>query len=342
MGRLGPDPDCAVIGSTEGEWIKLRVAVELTGMESADQTNTLYGYVDRQTLEANMEPVSERASGAILREKLGEKIDDAVNLDRRFPVWVAVLLVLNLVVAGMPDKRAGLRLALGYITLVAAFALELLYIALLEEKFWWCEPDQVGWLKAILFFIVTLVLAVYQFFSFFNLLNQINERSRPFNTYVGITLFTLVTVVMFVYAIFTGGLNDRQNLILIYILVGTQALQMLISAVQLRRHPLYALMVLLLIPLGTFAVLLSFLRLFAILCFLALLGLVFFSMASGRGAPLSAGKKEEDPAKTFTQAGPNMIRDGNGVEYRKVPYDYSSTHPGEKVEHFGGDKYVRK
>ena len=75
-------------------------------------------------------------------------------------------------------------------------------------------------------------------------------ESRDFNTSIGVILFTVIALVMFVYALFSGGLSDEENMWLIYALLGTQVLQVIISAVQLRRYPLFALMVILFIPLG--------------------------------------------------------------------------------------------
>ncbi|MDR2885393.1 MAG: hypothetical protein LBU95_01245 [Rikenellaceae bacterium] len=363
-------PNCAVVGSADAEWVKVRAAIWIVqtcpkGLKGKrlvawidsrkEIADTLHGWVKGSVFAANMIPkeqfvytpspgerffehserMSERANA--FRESIGNTFD----FDGRFPFFVLVLLVVNLCMMGMPDRFPGLKLALDYITLLAAFVLELLYIVVLEEKFWWCEPDQMGWIKAILFFLVTLVLAVYQFFRFFQVLDAISERSRPFNTWVGVTLFTAVTVVMFVYAIFTGGLDDEQNLILIYVLVGTQALQMVISAVQLRRYPLYGLMVLLFIPLGTFAVLLSFLRMFAILSFFALIGLVIYSFASGRGSgdnPASVGGGKGG----YIQEG-DSIRDSEGIYYDRVPSDQEFGHgSGFNIIRFNGSLWKRR
>ena len=80
---------------------------------------------------------------------------------------------------------------------------------------------------------------------------------------------------------------------LIYALLGTQVLQVIISAVQLRRYPLFALMVILFIPLGTFAILLTALSVFKFLVFFAIIGLVLGGIANGRtGRPKSGYSSE--------------------------------------------------
>ncbi len=327
-------PDFAAIGDIQNDWIRLRV------IANAD---TLYGYVDRPTFEANMELRSEEETVRAERFKnLRDKVGNISDFDTRFPLWILILLAANFVgtVVLAMAKLDRVRLAFDYLTMLAVFVLELLYIVVQEGTFWWCEPEQMGWFKAILFFLVTLGLAVWQFKKFFYVINTISEHSRPFNTWVGVTLFTAVTVVMLVYAIFTGGLDDEQNRILIYVLVGTQALQMVISAAQLRRYPLYALMVLVFIPLGTFAVLLSFLRMFAILCFFAIIWFVMRSFAAGQGGGASVGAGGGKGG--YIQEG-DSIKDANGIYYDRMPDDQGfADYSGFDIVHWNGAHWKRR
>ena len=154
----------------------------------------------------------------------------------------------------------------------------------MQYGFWFCEPDSVGWIKAIFFTAVTLIVVIIEFNMFFSLLSQIKASSRNFNTSIGILLFTLIALVMFVYAIFSGGLSDTENTWLIYALLGTQVLQIIVSAVPLRRFPLYALMIIIFIPLGTFAILLTALSVFKFLVFFAIIGLALGGIANGSSA----------------------------------------------------------
>ncbi|MDR2817056.1 MAG: hypothetical protein LBB62_10210 [Proteiniphilum sp.] len=309
-----------IIGSTKAEWIQFCAVIdmlphtksydELTDKERDEYVQnlkniksteyTIYGYVDRREFESNMElqpvyvpSIKERISDFM--SNISNDIEDffeyRMNLKEDFHIWILVLLALNLIVLTAMGSWPKVQFILDYGSLLSVFILEVVYIVLLESKFWWCSPDQVGWIKAILFFLLTLALSVYQFFRFFHMLDQIKEKSKPFNTFIGITLFTVIAIVMFIYAIFAGGLDDDQNQLLINILIGTQILQVIITTIQLRKYPLYALMMLLLIPLGTFAILLSFLRLFVFLCFFGLLAFVFYCWATSV-SPEKAGNGE--------------------------------------------------
>ena len=61
-------------------------------------------------------------------------------------------MLLSLLLTNTPR----LALAVKYLILTFVFLIEVVYIALLGNDFWFCEPEQVGWLKAILFTLVTL------------------------------------------------------------------------------------------------------------------------------------------------------------------------------------------
>jgi hypothetical protein len=304
-------PKYNIIGSVKKEWIQFRVIIEMRqrGKSWEEQSakerkewldnlrnlksipDTIYGYFDRQSFESNMELIPVYSPS--LKERAGEYIDELIddmkdffryrmNLRKNFPKWILILLGLNLIILFALNWCPKIQLLLDYITLLSVFILELIYIIIMESEFWWCNPSDVGWIKAILFFLLSLGLVVYQFFKFFYLINRIQEETRPFNTFVGIILFAVIFALIFIYAIFGGEFSDKANRTLTVILIGTQVLQVIITTIQLRKYPLYALMVLLLFPLGVFAILCAFLRLFAFLCLFGLIGLVIYCFgASG-------------------------------------------------------------
>jgi MFS family permease len=228
----------------------------------------------------------------VIQEKITKTVTRTIGRHIDSEVWFPWLvlggIVLYFLLSLLLTNTPRLALAVKYLILTFVFLIEVVYIALLGNDFWFCEPEQVGWLKAILFTLVTLGVVFVEFNLFFSLLAEMKTESRDFNTSIGVILFTVIALVMFVYALFSGGLSDEENMWLIYALLGTQVLQVIISAVQLRRYPLFALMVILFIPLGTFAILLTALSVFKFLVFFAIIGLVLGGIANGRtGRPKS-------------------------------------------------------
>ena len=221
--------------------------------------------------------------------KVGAKLDEIMDLEEAFPYIILGLTALYFIAAMVLRRSERASFVVRYFILTGMFALEIFYAAFAEYDLWFCDPEDVGWLAGILWTIVSLGVVYVQYNMFMGMLAQMMDRSRRFNTGAGVLLFTLITVVMFIYAVFSGGLSDKQNSWLIITLIGTQVLQMLISFVQLRKYPVYALMAVIFIPLGTFAVLLMALSVFkfAVLAALILLALGGMGLSKGSTALVS-------------------------------------------------------
>ena len=299
-----------VLGAPSGQWVK----VSYPGMvKKVDRKGKIVyeeeyrdGYAALSDIEGKTRPVIAESmpivthpAGSMGRaldslhgnilDKVGAKLDSVMDLEVTFPYIVLGLMVLYFIVAGVFRNREKLSFAVRYIIMVAMFALEIFYAAFAGYDFWFCDPEQIGWLLAILWTLVSLGVVFMQFKLFMGMLGQMMDLSRSFNVSAGVILFTVISVVMFIYAIFTGGLSDKQNSWLIITLLGTQVLQAVISFIQLRRYPIYALMAVILIPLGTFAVLLMALSVFkfAVLVALILLALGGIGTSKGSGAAVS-------------------------------------------------------
>lgn len=321
-----------VMGPRSRQWVEVGVTKyvhkynrrgKITGVDKVDYTyymtqkdfssGTYANEVDLSDYEPDLIEkfgvIQEKITKTVTRT-IGRHIDSEVW----FPWLVLGGIVLYFLLSLLLTNTPRLALAVKYLILTFVFLIEVVYIALLGNGFWFCEPEQVGWLKAILFTLVTLGVVFVEFNLFFSLLAEMKTESRDFNTSIGVILFTVIALVMFVYALFSGGLSDEENMWLIYALLGTQVLQVIISAVQLRRYPLFALMVILFIPLGTFAILLTALSVFKFLVFFAIIGLVLGGIANGRtGRPKSGyGSEGWELAKTC----PHYIPSGSGCRLK--------------------------
>lgn len=299
-----------VLGAPSGQWVK----VSYPGMvKKVDRKGKIVyeeqymdGYVALSDIESKARPVIEesmpvvshpagglgrtldRLHGSVL-DKVGAKLDGIMDLEETFPYIILGLMVLYFVAAMALQKSEKTSFAVRFFIMIVMFALEIFYAAFAGYDFWFCDPEEIGWLLAILWTIVSLGAIFIQYTMFMGMLGQMMDRSRHFNVSTGVILFTVIVVVMFIYAIFSGGLSDKQNTWLIITLLGTQVLQAVISFVQLRKYPVYALMALILIPLGTFAVLLMALSVFkfAVLVALILLALGGIGTSKSSGAPVS-------------------------------------------------------
>lgn len=294
-----------VLGAPSGQWVK----VSYPGMvKKVDRKGKIVyeeeyrdGYAALSDIEnktrtviAETMPIVTHPAGGMGRaldslhgsilDKVGAKLDSVMDLEVTFPYIVLGLMVLYFIVAGVFRNREKISFAVRYFIMVAMFALEIFYAAFAGYDFWFCDPEQIGWLLAILWTLVSLGVVFIQFKLFMGMLGQMMDLSRSFNVSVGVILFTVIAVVMFIYAIFTGGLSDKQNTWLIITLLGTQALQVIISLVQLRRYPVYALMAVILIPLGTFAALLMALSVFKFAVLVALILLALGGIGAGKGS----------------------------------------------------------
>lgn len=346
-----------IISSTKNEWILLCAVVTLhprskpySEMDEKEKegyvehlrtlksiNDTIYGYINRQSFLANMEllPVyipSLNEKFSDFKNDLINDIEDVVvfrmNLKNNFPTWILILLGFNVFVILFLGSFPKVQFFLDYCSLLSVFMLEVIFIVLLKADFWWCSPDQIGWIKAILFFLLSLALSIYQFFRFFNIVNKIKEKSKRFNTSIA-TILLAIVVVMILINDFVDGMIDQK---LINLLIGTQILQVVISTIQLRKYPLYALMVLLLFPIGTFGILLTFMRLFAFLCFFGLLAFVFYCWASS--STDSNGKKSYQFG-----ANDSTITDSSGNVYDRIgDADLSDS----ETVNYRGNKYRRR
>lgn len=148
----------------------------------------------------------------VIQEKITKTVTRTIGRHIDSEVWFPWLvlggIVLYFLLSLLLTNTPRLALAVKYLILTFVFLIEVVYIALLGNGFWFCEPEQVGWLKAILFTLVTLGVVFVEFNLFFSLLAEMKTESRDFNTSIGVILFTVIALVMFVYALFSGGLSD--------------------------------------------------------------------------------------------------------------------------------------
>lgn len=212
----------------------------------------------------------------------------------KIPKWILWLTLSCIVFLPMNRIRIFVLLPL----LTAVFAMELYYFMVLEEDFWWCSFDTMGWFKAILFFLLSLGVIYMQFRMYFAVIADIKEMSRPFNTAVGTTIYAAFIIGALIYAIFAGEIENKLLIVLSLVFL---VIQEIITIVALRRNPVTMLVTLIFLPLGMFALIITSLKFFAILALFTIVGLVFYawarsgSNATGGGASGNRGMAENCP-----------------------------------------------
>ncbi|NDW08654.1 hypothetical protein [Dysgonomonas sp. 520] len=206
---------------------------------------------------------------------------------RSIPIIVLVLLIIN-ILAIFLSSIPKLQVFVEYITLLGAFGFEFIYIFLLGENFWFCNPDTMGWFKATLFFIPTISLLVLQYYRFLNLLQHIQQFTRPISTFMGVSFFKYWIILFFVIAIICGGdpPNDLASICVIGIGV-IQIIQFVVTLIQLRHTPLVALGTAIIIPLGMLAVIFCFLSILGTALLFAIVGLIIYGVAVAKGGNAS-------------------------------------------------------
>ncbi|MDR2882262.1 MAG: hypothetical protein LBU98_00555 [Alistipes sp.] len=70
----------------------------------------------------------------------------------KIPQWILWLTLACIVF--IPMQR--IRIFVQFPLLTAIFAMELYYFMAMEEDFWWCNFDTMGWFKAVLLFLLSL------------------------------------------------------------------------------------------------------------------------------------------------------------------------------------------
>jgi hypothetical protein len=213
-------------------------------------------------------------------------------------IWLLWLLIANFVLSIFSVRAPMIWLTINLLTLLPIFALEAYYIVLLDEKFWWTNFDTMGWIKAGLYLLLSMVALYWQYRQFNAVIRMVKETYNSFNTSIGTLWFVIAVIVLGILSYINGwDLEWGEFSKPLIVLVILQAIQMIVIFVGLRRYPLMAILIAIFVPLGALATLLTFIRLLADMILFTIVGGVIYAWSQSGGNYKGSGTRRRGDAQ---------------------------------------------
>jgi uncharacterized membrane protein len=201
-----------------------------------------------------------------------------------------------------------------------------------DERVWFCLPDEIGWLGAIVGFIAFGWVVYNQFFCFFDIMDDLRYNAGDFGLHVGIYSWPAAIVLGLIasFAEWDSVINW-----IIGILIVCQIIQIVIIVVDVGEkggtaYGAFVSFVYLLGAISTIMILLQFILLLIVVAIILFLVCAFLS-----GASRSKSNSEDE--------GEYLIdKRGNRIEGRFISYDKFEGYNGKTYERYFNDDFVEK
>ena len=295
--------------------------------------NGRYGYISSKYIRKSLPQSEEKVVTSQTVER-----ESAKTYNVEWMIWVILGLTIVLSIVNKKVRDGYILVGTEYFLNSALFLLicifECIYfIKMGDERVWFCMPDEIGWLGAIIGFIAFGWVVYTQIFGYFDVIRDIKYNAGDFNMKIGLYSWP-VAIVLGLIASFAGW--DGVINWIIAILVVCQIIQIVIIYVQVEEkggaaHAVFACFVYLLASIATILITLQFIQLLIIV---AIALFVICALASG-SSKSSSSRDDEDEM---------YLEDEHGhvVRVRKTGWDRYEGYNGKTYIEEPGGKFKEK
>ena len=295
--------------------------------------NGRYGYISSKYIRKSLPQSEEKVVTSQTVER-----ESAKTYNVEWMIWVILGLTIVLSIVNKKVRDGYILVGTEYFLNSALFLLicifECIYfIKMGDERVWFCMPDEIGWIGAIIGFIAFGWVVYTQIFGYFDVIRDIKYNAGDFNMKLGLYSWP-VAIVLGLIASFAGW--DGVINWIIAILVVCQIIQIVIIYVQVEEkggaaHAVFACFVYLLASIATILITLQFIQLLIIV---AIALFVICALASG-SSKSSSSRDDEDEM---------YLEDEHGhvVRVRKTGWDRYEGYNGKTYIEEPGGKFKEK
>ena len=303
--------------------------------------NGRYGYISNKYIKKSLVQPEEKvvtSTNAKSAKTFDINFDQYANYDVGWMIWIILGLTIVLSIVTKKVRNGYILVGTEYILNMALFLLicilECIYFIMMsEDRVWFCMPDEIGWIGAIIGFIAFGWVVYTQIFGYFDVMRDIKYNAGDFKMKIGLYSWP-VAIVLGVIASFA----DWDSVInwIIAILVICQLIQMVIIFVEVQEkggsaYAAFACFVYLLASIATILITLQFIQL------LIIVAIVLFLLCAFAGGRSKSGSSSSDDDETYLKD-----ENGNIIYGRKTGWDRFEGYDGKTYVDQGNGTYKEK